>query len=78
MSYTPSSNDLIAISPMLILCGVALLSLVVQFLIPKQEEGKPLWVLSVLGILGAMYALYHTTNSPGYGKFLVHRYQLAH
>ncbi|MCG6148516.1 NADH-quinone oxidoreductase subunit N [Leptospira levettii] len=69
MSYTPSSNDLIAISPMLILCGIALLSLVVQFLIPKEEEGKPLWILSVLGILAAMYALYHITSSPGYGKF---------
>jgi NADH-quinone oxidoreductase subunit N len=54
---------------MLILCGVALLSLVVQFLIPEEDEGKPLWVLSILGILVAMYALYHTTNSPGYGKF---------
>ncbi|MDF3819442.1 NADH-quinone oxidoreductase subunit N [Leptospira sp. 96542] len=69
MSYTPQINDLIAISPMLILIGVGLFSLVFQFLLPKKEDYLPLWILSILGILVSLFTLYYSTTSPGFGKY---------
>lgn len=77
MSYIPSSNDLFAILPMLILCGVALVSLVLQFVLPNKNDYSILWGLSIFGLLGSLFALYYSTSSPGYGKYFSSQISLS-
>lgn len=77
MSYIPSSNDLLAISPMIILCGLALVSLILQFLLPKKDDYTLLWGLSLLGLVGAIFALYYSTSSPGYGRYFSSQISLS-
>lgn len=77
MSYIPNLNDLFSILPMLVLSGTGILLLILQFLIPDKEETIPLWILSLLGLLGSLFSLWYVTTSPGYGKYFLSQVSIS-
>ncbi|WP_411822190.1 NADH-quinone oxidoreductase subunit N [Leptospira sp. 'Mane'] len=77
MSYIPNINDLFAILPAIILSGTAILLLIVQFLLPNKNEIAPLWVLTFFGLLASLFALWYSTQDPGYGKYFLSQVSLS-
>ncbi|GBF49610.1 NADH-quinone oxidoreductase subunit N [Leptospira ryugenii] len=69
MSYIPNVNDLFSILPMLILAGMGLFLLIVQFLLPNKEDTGVLWLLTFLAILASTFSVWYLTQNPGYGNY---------
>jgi NADH-quinone oxidoreductase subunit N len=77
MSYIPTLNDIFSILPMLILSGSGVLLLVIQFLLPDKEDTTPLWLLSMAGLLAALFSVWYVTQSPGYGKYFLSQISIS-
>jgi len=78
MSYIPSSNDLYAILPMIILSLGAITLLGIQFWLPDDQEHTPLLVVTFLVFLGALFSIYvGATSTPGYGKYFKGQFTIS-
>jgi NADH-quinone oxidoreductase subunit N len=76
MVFTPNANDLLSILPALVLSGVGLLFLVLQFFI-KSNDHRVIRLITGLTILVSIYFVILNLTKPGKGIFFHGQVQIS-